>query len=420
MTCYGGYCVPRGKAITVLAKKQNHRLVLDLIRARCPISRTEIARLTEMNKATVSGVVGDLIRAGVVMETGNGHSVTGRKPVLLSFVADHAFVIGMVLNVNYVKVAVTNLEGRIIYKGKRALDGPSADVVMRQVASLIIQAAADSEVGLERIAAIGIGVPGLVDHRTGMIVHTPNMGLSAIHVRQYLEVELGKPVFVDNSANVSALGERLFGAGRRFDHFVYLSVSTGIGAGIVMNGELQRGSSGFAGELGHMIVEPHGLPCTCGGQGCWEMYGSLKALYRQVARHLGEESEVYRPEVLLTALTAAEQGDAWAIEAFHSIAFYLGIGIANVIYTFAPQAILIGNEIVAAERWIMPVIETVLQTQCSREMIRDVSILMLEYSVDTTVVGAACLGIQGYLETLVQGSPVSGSRGVRHAVENGV
>ena len=391
-----------------MAKTRNKRIVLDLIRTRCPISRTQLASVSGMNKATISGIVGEFIRRGIVREVGSGASAAGRKPVLLSFVADSAYVIGIVLNVDHARLVVTDLEAEVVCQRKEALRDTSAEAVLRQVAAMVERAEAECAGATGRIAAIGVGVPGFVDFESGVVIHTPNMNLSSINVKQYLEMRFHIPVFVDNSANVAAFGERLFGAGRHFEHFVYLSVSTGIGAGIVMNGELQRGAVGFAGELGHMIVEPHGLPCTCGGQGCLEVYGSLKALYRQVARALGEDPECYRPDILPAVVAAADSGERFAVEGLHAIGFYLGVGIAGIACAFNPQAVLVGNEIAVAEKWVMPVVETVVHTRCPRHVRDGLTLSMLPYSVNTTEVGAASLGVHGYLRRLAQ--PGDGAR----------
>ncbi len=393
--------MPRGRAATGQAREDSTRIVLDLIRRRSSVSRTELAGVSGMNKATISLIVASLLRKGIVREVGNGVSAAGRKPVLLSFAADSARVIGVMLNVNSLQIVLTDLEGRIVSERRESLCDTTTEGVLRQLKESI-RSGADGTPGAPGVVAIGVGVPGLVDFHRGIVVHTPNMELSAVNLRQQLEMDVGVPVFVDNSANMTAFGERLFGIGKRFQNFVYLSVSTGIGAGIVVNGELQRGATGFAGELGHMVIEPHGLPCHCGGNGCWEMYGSVKALYRQAAEHLAESPREYRPDILHTAVEAADRGEVWAIEALQYVGFYLGVGVSNIVAAYNPEAVLIGNEISVARRWVLPILETVIHTHLPPVLRASVTLLMLKYDANTAVIGAAAAAIQGYLDAAVR------------------
>ncbi|WP_051343904.1 ROK family protein [Alicyclobacillus herbarius] len=304
------------QGLEVIPTKEYHkRLVLDLIRTQYPISRTQIAEITRLNKATISSIVTEFISKGVVAEIGSATSSVGRRPILLGFVPDSAYVIGLVVYVDYIHVAVTNLEGQIVWEVKRELYNRSTDEVLSTMVGGITEAlehkASRASLG---VVAIGVGVPALVDFESGTIIHSPNLHLSSINLKQYLEMMFSIPTFVDNSANVAAFGEKLFGVAKRFNHFVYVSVSTGIGVGIFMNGQLQRGAAGFAGELGHMVVEPRGLKCSCGGTGCWEMYGSLKALYRQVEDHVKDRLPDYHPDVLNEVVQAVQREDNWALE----------------------------------------------------------------------------------------------------------
>ncbi|WP_067936577.1 ROK family protein [Alicyclobacillus kakegawensis] len=383
-------------------REYNKRVVLDLIRTRYPISRTQIAEITHLNKATISSIVSEFISKGVVAEIGNATSAVGRRPILLGFVPDSAYVIGLVVYVDYIHVALTNLEGQIVWELKRELNNTSTDEVLTSVVGCIHEALSQDAGSSLGVVAIGVGVPALVDFESGTIVHSPNLQLSSINLKQYLEMEFSIPVFVDNSANVAAFGEKLFGVAKRFRHFVYVSVSTGIGVGIFMNGQLQRGAAGFAGELGHMVVEPRGLKCSCGGTGCWEMYGSLKALYRQVADHVQDVMPEYHPDVLHAVVQAAQAEDTWALEGLYYIAYYLGIGISNIVNIFNPEAIIIGNKITPLARWIRPMVETALQTRCSAKLVDQLNLIVSDNGENTVVIGAASLGIDGFMEQITR------------------
>ncbi|GGJ02129.1 xylose repressor [Alicyclobacillus cellulosilyticus] len=394
--------MPRNSTDTTIARERNKRTILNLIRTRYPISRTELAAISRLNKATVSMVVSDLIRKGIVAEAGCAASAVGRRPVLLRFLADSAYVIGVVLNVDRVRLAVTDLEGRVVHEAERALTDVRQAQILQEMTRMMEEAMAAAAKTPRGVVAIGIGLPGLVDDRRGAVLFTPNMDLHHVELKRYLRERFSVPVFVDNSANVSAFGEKLVGAGRAWDHFVYISVSTGIGAGIVMNGELQRGADGFAGEIGHMVVEPDGLPCSCGSNGCWEMYGSLKALYRWVQPYVAGELPAYHPSVLDHVMAAAAAGEVWAADALAKVGRYLGIGLANIVNILNPQAVLIGNDMARAEPWLRPVVTEVIAARCSPELREHLAVVFVPNGHNTAVVGAASLGIHGYLESLVR------------------
>ncbi|OGW79415.1 MAG: hypothetical protein A3G33_03500 [Omnitrophica bacterium RIFCSPLOWO2_12_FULL_44_17] len=195
-----------------------------------------------------------------------------------------------------------------------------------------------------KILGVGVAVPGHIDVQNGIVLKSPNLpGWRGLALKSILRKKLKLPVFVDNDANVTALGESYFGEGRKFSDFLYVTVSTGIGSGIFANGRLVRGTSGVAGELGHMTVVPNGIKCNCGKRGCLEAYASGTAIENYVKKNLNHKTSVNGSAIA----QAAKKGDRLSIRARLIAADYLGIGLANVINLLNPEAIILGGGVMS-------------------------------------------------------------------------
>lgn len=183
-----------------------------------------------------------------------------------------------------------------------------------------------------KIKAIGIGAPGPIYYEKGIVVGAPNLpGWKRVNLKKILEKEFKVPVFVDNDANCAALAEAWFGAGKFVKHFIYMTISTGIGGGIIINKKLYRGAIGSAGELGHMILDPNGPRCGCGKRGCLEALASGSALKKKTGMDA------------IAVELAARQGDKKALAAIQEAAHYLAIGIADLVNIFNPERVIIGG-----------------------------------------------------------------------------
>lgn len=327
-------------------KNVNKSLVLETILNQSPISRADIANETKLNKGTVSSQVTELLGEGLIYEKGPGVSKGGRRPVMLLFNEKAGYSIGVDIGVNYILGIRTDLVGNICEEVTTYFNDLSFEHIREklfQVIDQLIQSAPHSEYG---IVGIGIGVPGAVN-KEGKILLAPNLGWENIDIKGMIHQRYECPVIVENEANAGVYGEKTFGSGRWEEDIIYVSVGVGIGVGLILNGELYRGTDGFSGELGHMTVEGRGHRCRCGNQGCWELYASEQALSSTF--HLSWKDYV---DPLTNMIEKAEKGDKKAIETFDSIGTYLGIGLTNIINSFNPERVIIGNRITAAQRWI--------------------------------------------------------------------
>jgi glucokinase len=248
-----------------------------------------------------------------------------------------------------------------------------ADAVTRRVATTV--RAVQAEIGLaERpLRGVGVSVPGPLDIRRGIVSFTPNLpGWVDYPVASRLSTELhGVPVFIDDDANCAAMGEAAFGAGRGFDHQVYLTISTGIGGGVVLGGRIYRGFQDAAGEVGHMTIIPGGPECGCGNSGCLEAVASGTAIARRGRQLLVQDQSARLcelaggiPERVTAAMVfdAARAGDSACAMIVEDAATYLGIGLANIVQLLNPAAIVLGGGVMEQSDFILPLVERRMRT----------------------------------------------------------
>ena len=232
------------------------------------------------------------------------------------------------------------------FKETRASEGPNA--VIKRIVDTIKTVSSNN-----KIAAVGIGAAGIIDVETGLITVSPNLpGWRNIKLKDILEHELDIKTFVDNDATVAAMAEHIFGIAVGCDHVVYVTVGTGIGGGIITNGQIYRGVSGSAGEIGHMTIDINGPLCGCGNKGCWEALASGTALEREAKAKIAEGAKTSIPKYAKesgsrisakSVYLAAQDGDKLAKELIEQLGFYLGVGLANLINIFNPQLVVIGG-----------------------------------------------------------------------------
>ncbi|MDP4098044.1 ROK family protein [Paenibacillus sp. P96] len=375
-----------------LVKKLNRSIVLDTIRLHAPLSRAQVSTRTGLNKATVSNLVSELMTDQLVRETGLGESSGGRKPLMLLFNRTAGYAVGLELSVSYVKGILTDLGGHIVEERSSALEATDVAFVlerMRDMISQLIQAAPPSPHG---IVGIGIGVPGMVDAK-GTVLFAPNLGWDNAELRQPLESEFGMPVALDNEANAGALGELHYGMTgddqERPRHLVYISVGSGIGSGIIMDGKPYKGSRGYAGETGHMSINWDGLHCSCGSRGCWELYASERA-YDHAAYRLPSHSTTQLLEL-------ARQGDGAVHSLYEEIGTYLGIGITNIVNSFNPELVIIGGHLSEARRWLEPSLQSKVAERTLPYHRRELNVRFSQLGSRSTLLGSAYSAISAYL-----------------------
>ncbi|WP_067842168.1 ROK family transcriptional regulator [Amphibacillus sediminis] len=377
-----------------VVKQENKTLVLSTIINETPISRAHVAQITGLNKGTVSSLVSELIDEELVEESGPGESSGGRRPVMLLFNGKAGYSVAVDLGVDYLLGVITDLTGQIVYEEKLQLPDPNFEVVFPLLTKLIQQLIDRAPKSRYGVIGIGVGVPAVVSH-DGEILLAPNLNWKKIQLKQQLEQVFDLPVYIENEANAGAYGEMRYGFDSMTKHMVYVSISIGIGVGMILDGKLYTGLSGFAGEVGHMTIVKNGRPCRCGNLGCWERYASEQALIDEaVTRQILNQQQ---PDPFKHLIELAAKGNQEAITLFEEIGTYIGIGLTNCINIFNPEQVIIGNQFIDAKQWIYPAIKAYVDHHTIGFHQLDLKIDFARLGVYSTASGMAAFTVENFL-----------------------
>src|SRR5512146_2547035 len=353
-----------------LVRKLNTALVINTLRRRAPLSRAELAASTGLNRSTISSIINELLANRLVQETTLQSDRIGRPGMLLELNPQGGFAVGIALGADFISLFVTGFVATVLRR-QRALSNPSdgQGTILERAYAMTEKAVAEGCLQGLRPLGIGLGVPGLVDQRHGELKFAPNLGWKDTPLRHLWSQRFGLPVFVENDAKAAAMGEYYFGVARGQNNFIFIHAGVGLGAGILIDGKLFRGSRGYATEVGHMIVDPNGELCGCGKRGCWETLVGPRAVVRRFRQNLLQATQgalTPAAEIDLQNITfemvanSALQGDPAALAAMQDVASNLGFGIANLVDIFNPQMVVLGGELNYASAILLPVIERVV------------------------------------------------------------
>jgi predicted NBD/HSP70 family sugar kinase len=386
-------------------REHNLGLVLRQLADHGPRSRSTLALETGLNKSTVSSLVADLIAAGLLREVPFEERLgrVGRPPQSVELDPDGPFVLGLEINVDYLAVWATDLAGAVRHRSFVANDNRSSSpkeviaALARMVDTALEQPFAD---GRQPMLAT-VAVPGLVDP-AGELAVAPNLNWVDVPVAGLLSEALEDPPYelrVENEANLGAVAELVDGAGRGLRDFVYVSGEIGIGAGVVLRGELFRGASGFAGEFGHLTIDPYGPPCGCGGRGCLERLAGQDTLLRLAGWDARMRCEGTRPEWPGQMLAqSARDGHARTLEALSQVGHTLGIAIASLANLLDPEAVLLGGYLGPLAEWLKVPIEGELETRALAGRRMRCRVLPARLGGEAAVRGAVALSRRAALE----------------------
>lgn len=396
-----------------LVRQINLSLVLRILHAEAPLSRARLSEKTRLNKTTVSDLINELMEQGFVRELGMRSSGTGRPGTLLTLNPDAGYIVSAEIGVDYLEVLVTDFAPEVIWQVKEPiLPETSQDAILERVLALLHQGIERRKSETSRLLGIAVGVPGMVDLHSGTILFAPNLKWRNVPLLALLEKEnFGAPVFVDNEANLSALGEYYFGAAQGFNEILYLSGSMGLGGGFLRNGQLCRGANGVAAEYGHMTIDPQGELCNCGNSGCWETLVSQKALFKKIIQHLESDQSHSQLATQLETLSvervvdAAESGDALAVQALQETGRSLGIGIASLLNALNPEIVVFGGALSVAAKFLFPMAEIEIQKRALPWNRATVKIVRAAHGADACVKG----GVAAVYHAVLSKSPVISS-----------
>ena len=346
-------------ATSETARQINRRIALNFIRRNEPMSRADLARCSGLQRSTVSAIIDQLIDEGWVTEGATGQVLRGRRPRFLHLNVERTGILAVDLRPAITTVGLAGVDARFLEQTSWPTP-KDPDAFIRQLARTVTEFRNDHQ----RIVyeGMGVSVPGRAD-RSGRLVFAPNLGWGPVDLKPLIEAEIGLPVVLENAANACALAELWFGLHpEHLRHLVAVTVSEGIGVGLLVNGQLVHGGEAMAGEFGHVSVDENGPPCPCGNRGCWERYASNSAA---VEYDLGDGhgsrapgQPVQRsPMPFEDLLRLADTGDARAVEALERMARFLGIGIAGLITGLAPEVLMVIGEVTASWDRLGPLVE---------------------------------------------------------------
>ncbi len=363
------------------------------------MSRVDIARKTGLSQASVTGITAELIEEGLLFEKQEGKSIGGRRPILLAINPDGAYTIGVFLSIQRISVVVINMQADILISAKRDL--PAGIASPEEIAGEIVQAVQKaiwkSDLAKNQISGVGIALPGLVDSKSGSVQFLPNYQWRNVNLRDLVSEQLEVPTYIENSANTITIGEQWFGKGRGCSDFTMVNLEHGIGSGIVINGQLYRGSSGLAGEFGHMIVDPEGPVCRCGRQGCLEAIAGNNAILRDAG--ILAKKGLWKPDdpggiTIEEIIDKAKAGEKCLCDIYAKAGKMLGMGITNLIKLFNPELIIFsGKGVKAGELLFEPMHRTI--ADCLFEsMDWDTQFVVQEWNPYNNARGAGALVLQ--------------------------
>ena len=331
----------------------NRRIALNLVRARQPISRADLARAMGVRRGTVSIIVTELLRQKLVFEGATGDAIRGRKPTFLYVESRRRAVVAVDIRASQTYVMLADLLGKPL-SGVIGLPTVAEPKMLVKTLARRIRALLADQQDVDACEGIGVVVPGMVEQSTMKVLHAPTLGWRDVDLREPLSAATGLPVQIENSGRACAIAQlwAMHDEPAATGDLVFVSVSDGLGLGVVVAGEVLRGRNNIAGEFGHVPLALDGPRCSCGASGCWEAYVSNRAT---LARYFGRAAEASGPVpseqkafTIEDLIARARGGDAKAAAALQATARYLGLGLASVINALDPARVFIGGEITAA------------------------------------------------------------------------
>jgi predicted NBD/HSP70 family sugar kinase len=366
----------------------NRQIILNYVREQKIISRAEIAKLTDLQRSTVSIIVDDLINEGFLEEIGSGASTGGRKPTMLQLQKGKPAVIGIDITPTFTNIALVDLAGNYLEK-ESFLTNPNINETFANIISIVKKITGKYE--NSPLLEAGISVPGLVDEFHKSVIYVPFFQWENWNLGENFFVETGINAVIDNDANSVALAEMWFGRPEinNMKNFMTVLVAEGIGTGIVFDRKVYRGENGVAGEFGHMIIGvDSGVECSCGSMKCWESFASDRATIARYKKLSNENSVREMQEIM----DLYDQGNQSAVEAINETLKYLSIGVSNLLVGLSPEAIIISGKISELSSSMAQEL-LILFERSVRQNTPPLNILASSLGRNPTLIGAISLGL---------------------------
>ncbi|SEG59914.1 ROK family transcriptional regulator [Paenibacillus sp. UNC499MF] len=320
-------------------KRQNRLTVFEIIKHQQPISRASIAKQTGMSPTTVSRIVAELAEEGYLLESEQVSVGLGRKSTLLEMVDAAVLSVGVELDRHQVNIGIVDLQGNVVAMSQypRSVE-ESPEVTLERVGTEIDQLTKSNEIDCKRIIGVGVGLPGIIDNDTGEVIFSVQLGWRNVRLAERLKEITGYDVAVDNELKAKALAEHMKGAAIGSQRTVLLGFGNGVGSAFIMEGEIYRGRTNSAGEIGHTTIDPNGMLCDCGKAGCLQTYINIKSL-------LSEANKIRPVRSIEDLFEAKKAGERWALHLIERALMYMAITINNVVCMYNPDSVILSGEL---------------------------------------------------------------------------
>ncbi|GEM46983.1 ROK family transcriptional regulator [Deinococcus cellulosilyticus] len=375
-----------------LLKKLNRMALLRTIRETPGLSRADLAKKLDLAKPTVSQLIQELAEEGWILLGSQEASRVGRPSLPIHFNHDGLALVGVELTPHQLNLVVTNPRGEVLKAEQERHAGGDPTSVLSQTAALMVRALEHCQTEKRQVVGVGLGLPGPVDPRSGVLLYAPNLDWSSVPVQSFLESALkqaGQDVllYINNEAKTAAMSEYMFGNLTDVEDLIYLSLGEGLGSGFVLKRDILHGRSGYAGEIGHTILQPdQGRRCTCGKTGCAETLISVRALSQSLFGHgqgtlneITEALQVQNPETF---------------SAVHSFSRYLGILISNLLTTFNPSRVVLGGPLMGLSEHFWDSMLNEVRTRTHPGIYTDQVIVKCRFEEHASAIGAAGSALQ--------------------------
>ena len=384
------------KATRQQTKTHNQKLVLKTIYQQGQVSRADIARLTHLTRTTVSNLVAEIIDDGLVEEVGLEPSTGGKPATLLSVVDDSRHLIGIDLANSEFRGGILDLRGRVKHRFNLPVNDRNGEAALDLAYELVDELVWSVT---SPLLGIGIGTPGLIDARRGVVRQAVNLDWQELRLRDLLESRYNVPVYIANDSQVAALGEYTFGQNSDTSNLVVVKVGRGIGAGIVINGHLYYGDGFGAGEIGHVMVTEDGELCRCGHFGCLETIVSSQAIIKQAQAIASNDSDSVLNQMAdcpgaittETVLKAVEAGDPALREVVDRAGYYLSIAVANLVGVLNIQRVVIAGSVARLGQPLLEPIRREFKQRSMEMLANETRIELSRLEQDIVIQGAAAL-----------------------------
>lgn len=378
-------------------KQHNKLMILDIIKKQRPISRAEITKITKMSATSIGRFVSELCEEGVIRETDLTSSGVGRKAIMLDIEPGAIYTIGVDIEKKRINFGIMDFSEtvtvyhRTAHQAQKSTPKETADLICREIRGMIERLG----IPYEKVVGVGIGVPGVINYEQGIVQLSTTLGWKDVAFASLVEKELQIRTVIDNDLKVKILSEYLYGSAKGSNKTALIGIGTGIGSALIINGEVFRGGSNSAGELGHTTLDPNGNLCECGKRGCLQTYVDENSLILE-ARRVSDVSDVRE------VFAAARNYERWAKEIVSRTALYIGITINNIVCMYNPDTVILSGDLVENYREIVDLVDEHSEQVIWEPFKGKFRVIPSELRGDAIVMGAGALAMQHF-------APLSGS-----------